>query len=270
MPSATAPWVESGRLTAGGKQLEYACFGPPPEAAPTLVLVHEGLGSVTLWRDLPTRLAAATGLGVFAWSRAGYGRSETTALPRPMDYLTREAIGPLPEILDAMGIGRLVMIGHSDGATIAAEYAARVHDARLAGSVLIAPHFFVEDKALAGLARAKTAYETGSLRDRLAKYHDDVDAAFYGWNATWLNPAFRDWNIEPVLARITTPVLVMQGVEDEYATLAQIEVVARRAHGPVTLAALDGLRHQPHLEDPDQVVARIADFAAACLADNPV
>lgn len=260
-----AEWIANGALVAGGKRLEYACFGPAPDREPTLVLLHEGLGSVALWRDLPEKLATATGYGVLAYSRAGYGRSDTTELPRPPDYLTREAVEVLPEVLDAIGFRRGVLIGHSDGGTIAGEYAGRIDDPRLAGVVLIAPHFFVEQAALTGLARVKVAYETGSLRDRLAKYHNDPDTAFYGWNATWLNPAFHDWNIEPVLENIRVPVLAMQGEGDEYATLAQIETVAAHAPGPVTLAPLPGLGHQPHLEAPELVLARIVDFCRACL-----
>ena len=191
-------WTEAahGAVVADGKRLEAAAFGPPPGTAPTLVLLHEGLGSVALWRDFPERLAGATGFGVFVYSRAGYGRSDPVDLPRPLDYMTREARFSLPAVLGAIGFRQGVLVGHSDGASIAAIYAGEHADERVKGLVLMAPHVFTEEPGLASIAEAKRAYETGDLRARLAKYHAHVDSAFLGWNGAWLDPGFKAWTIE--------------------------------------------------------------------------
>ncbi|MBV7394034.1 alpha/beta fold hydrolase [Mameliella sediminis] len=258
----TAPWVENGFLTAGGKSLEYACYGPSPEAAPTLVLLHEGLGCVALWRDFPKALAEATGFGVFAYSRAGYGQSDLAALPRPLDYMTREAVDVLPEVLDAIGFRRGVLVGHSDGATIAAIYAGGVSDMRVRGIVLMAPHFFTEDMGLAEIAKARDAYATTDLRQKMARYHRDPDNTFRGWNDAWLDPGFKAWNVADVIDYLRIPTLAVQGREDQYGTLAQIEEVESRSYAPVDLLILDECRHSPHLDQPEQVVAGIAAFCA--------
>ena len=175
-------------ITVNGKTLEAVCYGPPPGKAPTIVMLHEGLGCVALWRDFPRKVAEATGFGVFAWSRAGYGQSDPVELPRPLDYMTREALDVLPGVLDAIGFRYGILLGHSDGASIAAIYAGGVEDFRVRGLVLMAPHFFTEEAGLQAIAAAKTAYEGGDLRERLAKYHGHVDNAFYGWNGAWLDP----------------------------------------------------------------------------------
>merc|ERR1711991_659934 len=156
-------WSPSGFLTAGGKRLEYACFGPPPDQAPTIVLLHEGMGCVALWRDFPKRLKTVSNKGVFAYSRAGYGQSDPVALPRPLDYMTREAVETLPEVLDMIGARDAILLGHSDGATISAIYAGTVSDSRVKGVILMAPHFFTEPEGLESIAQAKTAYETTTL-----------------------------------------------------------------------------------------------------------
>ncbi len=184
-----------GDLFLDGKRLETAWWGPAPGAAPTLVLLHEGLGSVALWRDFPEALVAATGCGVFAYSRFGYGASDPVNLPRPMTYMHDEALNVLPRVLDAAGVRRAALIGHSDGGSIAAIHAGGVHDPRIAGLVLIAAHFFVEDINIASIARIKANYEQGDLRQRLARYHRDVDVAFRGWNDAWLDPRFRAFDI---------------------------------------------------------------------------
>ena len=184
-------WVPEGRLTVGGLGLEYICLGPAPDDAPTIVMLHEGLGSVELWRDVPQRLADATGYGVFAYSRGGYGRSEPVSLPRPLDYMAREAEEVLPHVLDQMGIRKAVLLGHSDGATIAAIYAGSAGDMRVRGQILIAPHFFHEASGLAAIAEAREAFKAGELREKLAKYHDNVDVAFLGWAEAWLDPGLK-------------------------------------------------------------------------------
>ncbi len=252
---------QTGALTAGGKSLEYACFGPAPEQAPTIVMLHEGLGCVALWRDFPQRVAQATGFGVFVYSRAGYGQSDPVDLPRPLDYMTREALDVLPGALDAIGFQNGILFGHSDGATIAAIYAGSVEDFRVRGLILMAPHFFTEDMGLAEIAKAKELYETGDLRDRMARYHRDPDNAFRGWNDSWLAPGFKDWNVGEVIDYLRIPVLAIQGRDDQYGTLAQIEEIDSRCYAPVEIAILDDCRHAPHLDQPERTLAEIAEFA---------
>lgn len=257
----SAPWTKAGTLTVNGKTLEYACVGPPPSEAPTLVLLHEGLGCTRLWRDVPALLAEATGFGVFAYSRTGYGQSDPVELPRPLDYMTREAVEVLPEVLDAIGVQRTVLLGHSDGATIAAIYAAAIDDPDVLGVVLLAPHFFTEPAGLTEIAKARDAFETGDLRERMGKYHRDPDNAFRGWNDAWLDPEFEAWNVAAILNEIRVPVLAIQGREDPYGTLAQIDAVTHRVHcAPVSTLILDVCKHAPHLEQGLAVIAAVAAF----------
>lgn len=231
------------------KVIETRRWGAPTPT--TLVLLHEGLGCIELWRDFPDRLAQASGLHVFAWSRLGYGRSSPCPLPRPLDYMRREDVGAM---LDANGIGRCVLVGHSDGASIAALHASR-GDPRVAGAVLIAPHYFVEDMCIEAIAAARDAYLGTNLRERMARYHDHVDVAFHGWNAAWLDPGFRAFDIRADTARIAVPVLQVQGTEDPYGTMAQPQ--AFRA--PSTLLAPIA-RHAPHLEAPEETLSGIVAF----------
>src|SRR5712675_3578475 len=187
--------ASSGFLRIGASDLEYRMIGPAPDDAPTIVMLHEGLGCAGLWGDFPDRLAAATSAGVFVYSRAGYGASTKVALPRPLDYMHIEALDVLPKLLDKIGFRRGLLLGHSDGASIAAIYAGSHQDHRVQGLVLIAPHFIVEDVSIDSIAQAKTAYEQGDLKARLARWHKHVDVAFRGWNDAWLDPAFRSWDI---------------------------------------------------------------------------
>jgi len=254
-------WEKEGTLVAAGKRLEYACFGQPPNEAPTLVLLHEGLGCTHLWRDFPRTLANATGFGVFAYSRAGYGKSAPAELPRPLDYMTREAMDVLPLVLDAIGIEAGVLLGHSDGGTIAAIHVGCIADRRIIGAVLVAPHFFTETASLVEIAKARDAFNTGDLRERLAKYHHDPDNAFLGWNDSWLHPDFKAWNVTDVLDDIRVPVLAVQGRDDPYGTLAQIDIVSERVtKAPVTKLILDNCRHAPHREHGPAVVAELVRF----------
>ncbi len=253
-------WGPTGFLTAGGKQLEYASFGPAPDATATLVLLHEGLGCTALWRDFPERLAKATGLGVFVYSRAGYGGSDSADLPRPLDYMTREAVDVLPEVLDAAGIQKAVLLGHSDGATISAVYAGTASDLRVQSVILIAPHFFTEQEGLDEIARAKVAYETTDLPQKMARYHRNPDNAFYGWNEAWLDPGFRGWNVADALDTISVPLLAIQGEEDQYGTLAQIDEITTRCSALVRTCILPDTRHSPHLESSDAVIKAVSGF----------
>ena len=262
---------DSGMLDLGDQQLEYRFVGPRPGRAPTLVLLHEGLGCVGLWGDFPARLAEATNTGVFAYSRAGYGQSSPVALPRPLTYMQTEAQDVLPRVLNAIGFRRGLMIGHSDGASIAAIYAGSVNDTRLLGITLIAPHFFTEDMGIAEIAKAKLAYDdpkTG-LRERLARWHKDVDNAFRGWNDAWLDPAFRQWDISGFLPAIRTRVQVVQGVDDQYGTDKQVKMAQQRAGSTVEVVMLQAVKHSPHREAPDRLVAAIAQFAARVLPEQP-
>ncbi|MCB1336266.1 MAG: alpha/beta hydrolase [Maritimibacter sp.] len=252
----------NGTIEAAGKSLEYACWGPAPADAPTLVLLHEGLGCVALWRDLPARLAEITGFGVLAFSRAGYGQSDPADLPRPQGYMTAEAVEVLPRVLDAFNIERCVLLGHSDGATIAAEYAGRVSDARVRALILIAPHFFTEEMGLAEIAEARKAYVTTELRGKMAKYHRDPDNAFFGWNDAWLNELAGKWNVAEVIDYWRIPCLAIQGADDQYGTLAQIREIETRSYAPVETAIIPGAHHAPHLEKPEETHAAIAEFCA--------
>lgn len=241
--------------------LDTAWWGRRDAGGPTLVLLHEGLGSIELWRDFPQRLVDATGLAAFAYTRAGYGRSGPCEMPRPMDYLHREALNVLPRVLDEQGIGDCVLIGHSDGATIAAIHAGLVHDPRVLGIVLIAPHYFVEPLCLEVLAQVRGTFESSGLRRRMARYHDDVDMAFRGWNDIWLSGAFRGFDLSNVLAGITAPVLQIQGRDDPYATWAQPAMADRLVRGPIRTVA-PAARHAPHLEAVDETMAEITAFIA--------
>lgn len=258
--------TDTGMLDLGDQQLEYRWIGPRPNAAPTLVLLHEGLGCVGLWGDFPERLATATGLGVFLYSRAGYGASSTIALPRPINYMDPEAKAVLPRVLQAIGFQRGLLIGHSDGASIATIYAGSTEDHRISGLVLIAPHFFAEEMGLAAIAQAKVAFEGGDLRQRLARWHQNVDAAFKGWNGAWLDPGFRAWDITDALAYIRVPVAIIQGVDDQYGTQRQIAVAEEQCYCPVEVTLLDGVQHAPQRESPDRVAQVIAEFAKRTLA----
>lgn len=249
-------------LDVAGQRLEARAWGHSPDDAPTLVLLHEGLGSVAQWKDFPHRLSQATGFGVLAYSRAGYGHSSAVKLPRPLDYMTREAVDVLPGVLNSIGFRRGALLGHSDGASIAAIYAGTAQDFRVRGVCMIAPHFFTEPVGLAAIAEAKTAFETADLRQRLAKYHADPDIAFRGWNDAWLDPGFEDWNIEEVIAYFRVPALVIQGREDPYGTLAQIEALEHGIYSPLDTLILDDCKHAPHIEYPDQTLAEIASFVS--------
>ena len=257
-------------LLIDGVHLESRWLGPPPEEAPTLVFLHEGLGCVSLWKDFPERLASATDCGALVYSRAGYGGSDPISLPRPVRYLHDEALRVLPAVLDAAGVRRAIFVGHSDGASIAIIHAGGVRDRRVAGAVLMAPHVFTEPMCLESVAEARTAYEKGSLRTALARHHGaNVDCAFRGWNDTWLDRAFRSWNIEEYLADIKVPLLLIQGRCDEYATEAQLKAIARQVPASTTTIWLDECGHSPYRDQPEAVLAAIVSFIADLIPPAP-
>jgi pimeloyl-ACP methyl ester carboxylesterase len=260
--------ADSGFLDIGPQRLEYRFVGPRPDKAPTLVLLHEGLGCAGLWADFPEKLSAATGAGVFVYSRAGYGQSSLVKLPRPHSFMHDEARQTLPRLLDAIGFQRGLLIGHSDGASITAIYAGSHQDHRVGGLVLIAPHFFTEDGGIASIVEAKKTYESGDLRARLSRWHADVDNAFNGWSGAWLDPHFRKWDITEFLAYIRVPVLIVQGQDDQYGTVRQIEVAQEECYCPVEVALLPGARHSPQREAPEATLKVISEFVTRVLHES--
>lgn len=242
-------------------EIEVAWVGATDPAAPLAIFLHEGLGSVAMWKDFPQRLCQACGWRGLVYSRPGYGRST----PRPpderwgRDFMHHQAQQVLPALLDALDVqGRYLLFGHSDGGSIALLHAAHAPD-RVAAAVVMAPHILVEEFGLASIREARQQYLHGRLRAGLAKYHDDVDSAFWGWNDIWLAPDFPLWQITSELNQIRAPVLAIQGLEDPYGTLAQIDGIAA-AVAQTTLLKMDACGHSPHRDRPDQVVAACAAF----------
>ena len=252
--------LEPGFLEIDGVRLEARWIGPPPDEAPTLVFLHEGLGSTSLWRDFPDRLAVETGCGALIYSRVGYGKSDPVPLPRPVRFMHDEAV-VLPRVLAAAGIRDHVLIGHSDGASISLIHAGSDPAPGLRGLILEAPHVFTEPHGLASIARMKEIYRDTDLRERLARHHGaNVDVAFRGWNDVWLDPAFEAWNIEEYLPAIRVPVLILQGDDDEYGTWAQVEAIERQSGGPVESIAIPRCGHSPHREQPDVTLQAMREF----------
>jgi len=247
-------------LTAGGHRLDYERIDGDG-GAPTLILLHEGLGSVALWRDFPAKLAAATGCPAVVYSRYGYGRSDPLGAPRGVDYMHLEALETLPELRAALALDDAILVGHSDGASIALIHAGSGRWP-VRAIVLEAPHVFVEDASIASIAAARTAYETTDLRQRLARYHADVDSAFRGWNDIWLDPVFRSWNIASVLPGMRCPVLAIQGADDEYGTLAQIDAIERGLTGRFERLVLANCQHSPHRDQEQATLDAMARFIA--------
>jgi pimeloyl-ACP methyl ester carboxylesterase len=249
-------------LETAKARLEYQLLRPEASTGPTLVLLHEGLGSLELWKDFPAQLVEACGSPVLIYSRQGYGRSSPVTLPRPLDYLSVAGPDELGCVLDGLALEQVVLLGHSDGASIALAYAAR-QDPRIRGVVVLAPHVDVEPASVEGVHRTVKAYARGDLRERLQTYHgDNLDGAFRGWSETWLNPAFAAWNLYEALPCIEVPLLAIQGCEDEFATPAQLETIARTAGGDCQTVLLDNCRHFPQNQARDRVLALIAGFLA--------
>jgi pimeloyl-ACP methyl ester carboxylesterase len=260
--------ADTGFLDLAPMRLEYRIIGPRPDAAPTIVMLHEGLGSVGLWGGFPEKIAAATGAGVFVYSRAGYGNSNPGTLPRSIRFMHEEACDVLPRVLEAIGFQRGLLLGHSDGASIAAIYAGSIQDHRVRGLMLMAPHFFTEPMGLTEIRRARDAFASGELREKLKRWHADVDNAFRSWNGPWLDPAFEKWDITEALGCIRVPILVVQGEDDQYGTLRQVDAVKEECFCPVETAILPGVRHVPHRDAPEATLKAITDFVNRLLRDH--
>lgn len=250
----------TARLEVLGRRLEYRWIGPRPDEAPTIVFLHEALGSVSTWRDFPARLAAGTGCGALLYSRTGHGGSGALSGLRSVRYLHEEGLDVLPAVLAHFELSEVVLFGHSDGASIAVLLAG-ARPGAVRGVILEAPHVFVEEAALAGIRRTTEAYETTSLRERLSRHHGEgTDALFRAWAEIWLRPGFRGWNIEEYLPSVTCPVLVIQGENDPYGTLRQVDAVVSQVRGTARPLVLPKCGHSPHSEQPEDVLAAATGF----------
>jgi pimeloyl-ACP methyl ester carboxylesterase len=256
---------KQGFLELAPLLLEYRFAGPPPSEAPTLVLLHEGLGSAGMWGDFPEKLQAATGLGVFAYSRVGYGHSSPAKLPRTLDFMHVEAREILPRVLDAIGFRKGLLVGHSDGGSVAAIYGGSVQDHRVRGLVLMAPHFIVEDVTIKAIREIRQAYDESRLRERFARWHADPDATVRGWTDVWLKNDFHDWDLREDLGYIRVPILIIQGEHDHYGTVRQLEIAQEECYCPVETLLLPDTQHAPHREAAEATLAAIVDFAKRAL-----
>jgi pimeloyl-ACP methyl ester carboxylesterase len=247
-----------GEIEVDGLRLETLSIEPRARSSATIVMLHEGLGSIALWKDFPQLLAARTGCRVVAYSRYGHGNSDRLAERRPVAFMHHEGEVVLPELLAKLNLEQPILLGHSDGGSIALIFAGR-YPGRVRALILEAPHVFVEDLGVASIAAAKIAFETTNFRDKLARYHVNVDETFWGWNNIWLDPRFRSWNIESYLDSITCPILCIQGEQDEYGTPAQVEAIA--AHVPGTeIVMLPDCAHSPHRDQRQATLEKMAVF----------
>ena len=255
-------------ITIDGKQIEYEWVGEQVDSIrPKLIFLHEGLGCIALWRDYPARLAAATGCTALVYSRHGYGNSDACELPRTPRYLHHEAYAILPKLLAELDVGTHILIGHSDGGTISLLYASNGAPNSLLGVITEAAHVFNEQLSVESIKVAKQAFETGGLAQRLAKYHANVEAAFWGWCNAWLSAEFATWNIEAALPNIRVPALVLQGADDQYGTTAQVDaIVAGIGTQLATPILLQQCQHTPHYEQPDKTLTLMTEFVLARIA----
>lgn len=247
------------RITAGGHALACELI---KGADPALVFLHEGLGSIRQWRDFPARVAKATGRKVLIYDRYGYGNSEVLKEEKiGVGFMHREALETLPEVLKATRIENPILIGHSDGASISLIYAGAIR--KLKGLVVLAPHAFIEKSNLESIRKIRSTFETTDLPQRFAKYHTDPRKTFYLWNDAWLDPEFEKWNIEEYLPGIRCPLLAIQGEDDEYGTMAQLEAIKRQVKGPCELLTLKDCGHSPHRDKPEEVLKAVGDFVSS-------
>ncbi len=248
---------DASSVNVCGRNLELLRIPGQPDH-PELIFLHEGLGSVSHWRDFPARVAASTRCPVTVYSRYGSGQSDVLAEPRTVRYMHDEAIETLPALLVQLEIENPILVGHSDGGSIAIIHAG-AHD-HVRGLILLAPHVFVEDLSVESIAKAKVAFETTKLPEMLARHHRDASRTFWGWNNIWLDRAFRSWNIEEYLPRIKCPTLVIQGLDDQYGTMAQVEAIQKQSGGPVQVLTLENCAHSPQRDQPEKVLERITEF----------
>jgi len=253
-------------IQISGQRLHYRFLGPDTDETP-LVFLHEGLGSIDLWRDFPAEVAARSGHPGLAYSRRGYGQSDPLRQPRPLDYLQREALDVLPTLLDDLVSAPPILIGHSDGASISIVYAGSGYP--VAGLVLIAPHVFVEEDGLNSIRAIYESFPGSGLTEKMAKYHLDPEATFRGWAEAWLHPGFRAWSIEEYLLGIRCPVLLIQCVDDEYGSMRQLEAIESQVSGPVERLVVPGEGHSPHLVHPEMVAEGILRFIASVVDSSP-
>ncbi len=247
-------------LTVQGHSIEYDFMVGSTAQSPVIVFLHEGLGSLAMWKDFPSRCVTATGCGALVYSRLGYGKSDELQGSRGVDFMHDEALKSLPELLDKLEIGRPILFGHSDGGSIALIHAGGcLRPVR--GLILMAPHVMVEDYGIRSIEIAKRNYDSTNLRDKLARYHAHPDTAFWSWNNIWLRPDFREWNIEKYLPQIHCPVLAIQGEDDEYGTMEQIERITR-AIPQTEVLKLKNCGHSPHRDQPKAVIERVARFVS--------
>lgn len=251
-----------GHIEVSEGRLEYSLVIPKVVDLDIVwVLLHEGLGAVSLWRDFPDKLAERCRCAVLSFSRFGYGNSEPCALPRPLHYMEQEAAQVLPQIIESINPNKFILLGHSDGASIAALYAGKNPVDEMLGVVLLAPHFFVEDVSINGIEQARKEFIQGALKQKLLPYHgSNIDTAFWGWNDAWLDPEFRQWDISAVISDIQSPILAIQGRNDEYGTLAQIKSVEQNATSKVSTVILDHCGHAPHLQQSSPTLDAIHRF----------
>lgn len=253
-------------IAVGGRRLECRTIGDPGSHFPSLVFLHEGLGSVSDWRDFPDRICADTGLPGVVYSRLGYGRSDPVRESRTARFMHDEAIDVLPELLRALHIERPILIGHSDGASIALIHAGTFSEADTA-VVVLAPHLFVEPVCTDAIAEVARRYEAPGLRERLARHHDDVDGAFRYWTEVWLSDAFASWTIEKEVAAVRCPILAIQGEDDQYGTMRQLDRIAE-LQPTAQLLKLPDCGHRLHRDCPEEVAAAVAAFCGSIVAKD--
>lgn len=243
-----------------GTPLEVVWYGWESGAAPTIIFLHEGLGSVKMWRDFPQKLANETGCSALVYSRRGYGQSGPADLPRPTRYMHHEGLVVLPALIDTMDVQEHIVLGHSDGGSIALVYAGGAAKPGLLGVITEAAHVFNEQVSHDSIQQARIAYDQGDLRERLARFHDDVDNAFRGWNDVWLSDDFWNWNLEEYLPGIRVPLLVIQGEQDQYGTEKQVDAIAGQAGGPTRKLMLPNCAHTPHREAAEPALEAMKRF----------
>ena len=249
-------------VTAAGHSLEYQRIEADP-ARPTLVFLHEGLGSITQWRDFPQKIVEATRCPALVYARYGYGQSDVLEGPRTVDFMHDEAQVALPELLAALRISNPILVGHSDGASISLIHAGSGHPVR--GIVVEAPHVFVEEHGGHGIRAAGEAFRTSDLPQKLGKHHRDAAKTFYGWYDVWMSGEFPKWNIEDSLPGIRCPVMAIQGEDDAYGTMEQLDAIARQVKGPCELVKLANCGHAPHKEQPEKTLAAVTRFIESIL-----